>query len=162
LYDHEVAVKVPRFRLAWVMVFVVLAALNFTALRAALDAPSPTSELLALGAMPMATVLTMGLLIGHRRHVSRPFLLGFESFGIMALAVYVVLASCFAKEVVGRYASLFIEPVANIIGRNQPVIFIPIAYSVGVVVLGFPQVAFALIGGFLSRRYRITITKRSE
>jgi hypothetical protein len=74
----------------------------------------------------------------------------------MALALFVVLATRFGNEVVFPYASLFIEPVWKIIGRT--VVYIPIAYSVGVVALGLPQVAFALIGGFLSRNYRITIT----
>jgi hypothetical protein len=56
--------KVPRFRIAWVMVFVALAALNFAVYRAAVDAHSITGVLLALGAMPMATVLAIGLIIG--------------------------------------------------------------------------------------------------
>jgi hypothetical protein len=30
-----------------------------------------------------------------------------------------------------------------------------------VALLGLPQLAFALLGGFLSRRFRITITRRS-
>jgi hypothetical protein len=150
----------PRFRISWIMVFVALAALNFSVLRASLDVPSAAIELLALGAMPMATVLTIGLLIGLRRPGCRPFILGFESFGALALAVYIVLVIWFGEKTVGPYASLFIEPIANIIGRDPEVIFLPIAYSVGVVVLGLPQVAFALIGGSLSRTYRITITKR--
>jgi len=64
----------PRIRIAWVMVFVALAALNFAAFRAAVDAHSITGILLALGAMPTATVLAIGLIIGYRRHGSRPFL----------------------------------------------------------------------------------------
>ena len=153
--------KVPRFRISWIMVFIALAALNFTVLRAAFDDPSPASELLALGTMPMATVLTIGLIIGPQwRPGCRPFILGFESFGALALAVYIVLAIWFGEETVGPFASLFIEPFANIIGRDSEMIFVPIACSIGVVVLGLPQVAFALIGGVLSRKYQITITKR--
>ena len=55
---------------------------------------------------------------------------------------------------------MILEPLAIIVVSDRSVIFIPIAYSVAVVVLGLPQVAFALIGGVLSRKYRITITKR--
>jgi hypothetical protein len=153
-------VEVARFRIAWVMVFVVFAALNFSVLRAALDFRSPIIELLAVGAMPTATVLTIGTLIGYRRHGFRPFILGFESFGASALAVYIVPTIWFGEETVGPYASLFIEPFANTIGRKPEVILVPIANSIGVVALGLPQVAVALIGGFLSRKYRITITKR--
>jgi hypothetical protein len=141
------------------MVLVALVALNFTVLRAALDSPSATSELLSVGAMPMATVLAIGLIIGYQHHGSRPFLLGFVSFGAMALALFVVLAACFGEEVVLPYARLFIAPLAKIIGTDNA-IFIPIAYSVGAVALGLPQVAFALMGGFLSRKYQITITRR--
>src|SRR5262245_36481116 len=131
------------------MVFVALAALNFTVLRAAIDAHSPNSAFFAWGAMPMATVLAIGLIIGYRHHGSRQFLRGFESFGVMALALFAVLVSCFGVEALGPYVNLFIEPFAKIIDRDRSVIFMPIAYSVGVVVLGVPQVALALMGGFL-------------
>jgi hypothetical protein len=60
--------------------------------------------------MPMATVLAIGLLIGHRRLRDHPFLLGFESFGALALAVYVVLASFFSEKTIGPYLGLFIDP----------------------------------------------------
>jgi hypothetical protein len=76
-HDQRIAMTVPRFRIAWIMVVVALAALNFAVFRAAGNA---RSVLLALGAMPMATVLTIGLIIAYQRHESRPFLRGFESF----------------------------------------------------------------------------------
>src|SRR5262245_11262647 len=114
--------KVPRFRIAWGMAFVALAALYFTVLRAAYTAPGPAKELLALGAMPMATVLTIGFIVGYRRHGSRPFLLGFESFGATALALFVVVAARFGEEAVFPYLSLFIEPLAEIIGKGRPAI----------------------------------------
>ena len=73
---------VPRFRIAWVMVAVAIAALNLAVIRVLLG--SPVGELVVLGALPMANVLAVGLLIGLRRRGSRPFLLGFEAFGAMA------------------------------------------------------------------------------
>ena len=66
------------------MVFVALAALDFAVFRAALDDSPKTGGHLAWGTMPMAIVLAIGLFIGYRHHGSRPFLLGFESFGVMA------------------------------------------------------------------------------
>src|SRR4051794_7505293 len=72
LYDQEAAVKVPRFRIAWVMAFIALAALNFTVLRVVLDHYNPTSELVAVGAIPMANILAIGLLVGHRYRGGRP------------------------------------------------------------------------------------------
>ena len=98
--------KVPRFRIAWVMVFVAIAALDFGAIRAVFDRNSRTSYLLGIGALPMANVLVVGLLIGHRRRGSRRFLLGFEAFGAMALAVYVTVASLFTEDLVIPYLRL--------------------------------------------------------
>ena len=102
------------------------------------------------------TVLAIGLIIGYRRHGSRPFLLGFESFGAMALALFAVLSACFGDKMLDSYIRILIDPLSKIIGPDRPLIHIPVAY----VALGLPQVAFALMGGFLSRKYRITITKR--
>jgi hypothetical protein len=142
------------------MVLVVLAALNFAVIRAALDIPSTFIALSAWGAMPMATVLAIGFIIGCRSHGSRPFLRGFEAFGVLALALFVVLALFFGPNVVGPYVTRFISPLVGIIGWDRPFILISIEYLVAVVALGLPQVAFALIGGFLSRRYWSTMTKR--
>ena len=145
--------KVPRFRIAWLIVFVALSALNFAVLRAAGNA---TGALLALGAMPMATVLAIGLIVGYRRHGSRPFLLGFESFGAMALALFAVLAARYGEKMLEAFMRIFIYPLPRILGPNQPLINMLFAY----VAFGLPQVAFALMGGFLSRKYRITMTRR--
>src|SRR5258708_1404686 len=141
--------KVPRFRIAWVMVFVALAALNFAVFRAAVGAHNITGILLALGAMPMATVLAKGLIIGYRRHGSRPFLLGFESFGAVALALFAVLAASFGEKILDSYIRIFIEPLPKVLGPARSLFHIPIAC----VALGLPQVAFALIGAFLSRKF---------
>ena len=49
-----------------------------------------------------------------------------------------------------------IGPVSNTIGQNWPVVHIPIFYSVAVVMLALPQMTFALIGGFLFRKFKIS------
>ena len=41
---------------------------------------------------------------------------------------------------------------------GPPFVYIPIRYFVAVVMFVWPQVAFALVGGFLSRRFKVTIT----
>ena len=64
--------RVLRFRIARVMVFVALAALNFTAIRAVSDYADPRGTLLGVGALPMANVLAVGPLIGYRSRRSRP------------------------------------------------------------------------------------------
>ena len=159
------AVRSHRFRIAWVMVAVAIAALDFAAIRALL--PRHTDVLddqkgmcLLLGALPMANVLVVGMLIGHCCPGSRPFLQGFEAFGAMALALFLLLASSFPREVVMRYLVPFVAPVEWITGPANPFASIPIQCFVAVIVLGLPQVAFALFGGSLSRKFRVTITRR--
>lgn len=142
------------------MVFVAVAAINFAAVRAMMANPGPVSEALAIGAMPMASVLVMAFLAGRRRPGRHQFLLGFVAFGTMALTIYIVLAVCFHDSTVDPYVRPFIAPVVQIIGRERLVIYIPIAYSIAVAVLVLPQLAFALLGGFLWQRYRILIVRR--
>jgi hypothetical protein len=140
------------------MVGVAIAALDFAAIREMLD--SPTVSFLVLGTLPMANVLAVGMLVGQRRPGSRPFLLGFEVFGAMALALFVDLASLlpYGDGLMNSYLSPLIEPMEKFIGRDRPFVFIPTACLGCVAMLGWPQLAFALIGGFLSRRFKITIT----
>ena len=59
--------KVPRFRIASFMVVVAVVALDFSMIRAMPVIGPPTSVLLVIGALPMANVLPVILLIGHRR-----------------------------------------------------------------------------------------------
>ena len=82
--------KMPRFRIAWIMVAVAIAALDFAAIRASLDIRE--AVLFVLGALPMANVLAVGILIAQQRPGSRPFFLGFEAFGAMALALFITVA----------------------------------------------------------------------
>jgi hypothetical protein len=136
------------------MVFIALAALNLTAIRGVSEIGSRTNNhgvaILALGALPMANVLTVGLLIGRRRRGGRPFLLGFEAFGAAALVLYLALVSFFAEGSVMPYLYLVLKPLAQTIGLH-----IPVFYAITAVMLGLPQLAFALIGGILSRRFGI-------
>ncbi len=152
--------KSPRFRITTIMLVVAMAALDFGAIRAMPEIGPPTSELLVLGALPMTNVLAVGLLIGHRRPGTRPFLMGFEAFGVMALALYVALVSFSPQTVLIPYLEPLFQPIRITIGPGRPVVLIATLCSVGVVMLGWPQVALALIGGSLSRRFRVTTTRR--
>jgi hypothetical protein len=149
----------PRFRIAWLMVAVAVAGLNFGAIRAML---APGMGLrggsLVVGALPTANVLVAGLLIARQRPRTRPFLLGFEAFGATALYLYVVLvASPLHREVVMPYVQRVLDPINQRMGTGPPLVLIPVRVSVGVVLLVLPQMAVALIGGFLSRRFTSTI-----
>jgi hypothetical protein len=159
---HEVTVELPRFRIVWLMVAVAIAALDFALIRAMLGfRPSNAGVLLVFGALPMANVLVAGLLAARYRPGSRPYLLGFEAFGTMALALYISLVViCPRREGPIRfYMDLIVDALGKTIGINHP-LFSSIAVFLVVLTLGFPQIAFAAIGGLLSRRYRITITRR--
>ena len=105
----------------------------------------------------MASVLMMGLLAGRRRPDRHPFLLGFTTFGGAALAVYVIQAVYFGDSTVGPYVGRFLEPLARIVGYKS-VAWIPIAYPIAVMLLTWPQITFAMLGGWLSKRYRASIT----
>jgi hypothetical protein len=98
----------------------------------------------------MANVLTVGLLIGRRRGGGRPFLLGFEAFGAAALMLDLALVGFFAEGSVMPYLYLVLKPLARTIGLH-----VPVFYAIAAVMLGLPQLAFALIGGILSRRFGI-------
>ena len=169
--------KVPRIRIAWVMVAVAVAALNFGAIRAwsqlrighglgpkgrIVSYINNTVDELVIGALPMANVLVIGLLLGQRHSASRPFLLGFETFGVAALAFFVVLAYFYTEEVVQPYVLWFLRlrSLQRIVANFSPVFRIPIFYSIAALLVGLPQLVFALVGGLLSHRFRITITLR--
>jgi hypothetical protein len=155
-------VKMPRFRIAWIMVAVAIAALDFAAIRASLDIRE--AVLFVLGALPMANVLAVGILIARQRPGSRPFLLGFEAFGAMALALFITaaVASLPFDEymVIAYYLAPVLRLIQKSIRQDQPLVFVPIVLFAYVVMLGWPQVVFALIGGLLSRRFKVTITRR--
>jgi hypothetical protein len=87
-------VKAPRFRIAWIMVAVAIVGINFAGIRALLDPRlDNTRVFLILGALPVANVLVVSMLIARKRPGSRPFLLGFEIFGALALTICIVGAT---------------------------------------------------------------------
>jgi hypothetical protein len=152
-------VKSPRFRISSLMVAVAIAALDSWAIVGIeLD---KVGILLVFGALPMANVLVVGLLTARHRPATRPYLLGFEAFGATALALYIILVTtCHGHDGPIFYFIEFMgDALRRIIGQDHPS-FIPIAWFLFVVVLGAPQLALALIGGFLSRRFKIIIVRR--
>jgi hypothetical protein len=142
------------------MVAVALAALDFGVIRALAPSWDGLGGFLILGALPMLNVLLFGLLIAGQRPTSRPFFLGFEVFGAAALALYVVLLSGFLEEVLIPYLSLFDNLLDKPLVGYGPIVFVLVGNSVIVLALSLPQIALALLVGFLARRYKITITRR--
>lgn len=152
--------KVGRFRIVWLMVAIAIAALDFAVIRAVLRYPE--IGFFVLGALPMVNVLVVGTLVAQRHPENRPFLLGFAVSGAMVLALFVALMILDTNQngPIFYYLSLLYVPLEKAVGLDRPYVRIPLECSGVVGMLTVPQVAFALIGGFLSRRFKITITRR--
>jgi hypothetical protein len=144
--------KPPRFRIAWLMAIVALAALNLAAIRAASDSSSGPEVLLCMVALPMTNVLALAILIGHRHRGWRRLLLGFEAFGVSALA-YLIVAILSGEAWVWSYITLVLEPTRAIVrpsgGANWSTIRLLVGRSILSAWATLPQLAFALVGGFL-------------
>ena len=114
-------------------------------------------DLLALGALPMANVLAVGILIALWRRGGRPFLLGFVAFGAVALALYLLVWTFCDHYSVRFYIFRVRDPLRKDVGYLEPLgLLQPVINGVVVVLLGWPQMAFALLGGFLARRLNRT------
>jgi hypothetical protein len=134
------------------MGFIALAALDFRATREMYHVESRTSSLLAKGAMPMANVLVVGLLIRHRRPRSRRFLSGFVVSGAMALAVYVVMTLFVIKFKNQDLLNIYIWYIHKEFflpqGTLRSLQDYPWTYFLAVAVwFSLPQLAVALVGG---------------
>jgi hypothetical protein len=148
-------VKGIRFPIAWLMVIVALAALDFGAFRAALDHANGPHVLLCVVALPMANALVLGLLIGRRHRGSHRFLVGFEAFGAAALA-YLIAAILSGEDWVWSYLTLATGPIRATIGPTGggkwTTSRLLVARSFLSLFATLPQLTFALMGGFLSRK----------
>ncbi len=144
--------NVIRFPIAWLMAIVAIAALDFGAIRAASDIAAGTNVLLCMVGLPMANLLTIGLLIGQRHRESRQFLFGFEAFGIGALAFLIKEILC-GQDWMWSYLRLVIEPLTAAIRMTGWGEWSRFGLPVGRFFLSLwatlPQLAFALIGGYL-------------
>lgn len=155
--------KLPRFHIAWLMVAVAIAAVDFGAIRVML-APDTFRVVIfwVFGALPMANVLVVGLLVARYRPKSRSFLLGFEGLGAIALAVYIFLpreCTDFAGTIMS-YLDLGPSALGPYLGTEPSLVVVALYWLLVVVMLAAPQFVFALIGGFLSRRFKTTVMRR--
>jgi hypothetical protein len=147
------ALKLPSFSIAEMMVIVAIVALDFGAIR------SGTSGLatpyLVFGGAPMQGVLVIGLLLmfHRRRRVPKPvpFLLGFEVVGWIGHLVYVVLCLQ-AAESLDRHMVAVLTPLLNAMGASLASLDWISRYALGMAYLAAPQLAVALVGGWISQR----------
>jgi hypothetical protein len=129
-------VRAPRFRIAWIMFAVAIAAINFAPIRA-LNDPGLGGVLVVVGALPVANVLVVGMLIARKRPGSRPFLLGFEVFGALALALYLVAVTYSGSRsgLLDRYLSQVLGPLHPVLQPYGPFAGTAIELFVGFVML---------------------------
>jgi hypothetical protein len=145
------------------MTFVAIAALDFGAIRVWYqhlpynDADTVWVETLAFGGRPMANLLAVGIMVGLRHPQARPFLWGFATFGGLASALFGVLAYFYTLEVIQPFLVWFfeLESVETAIRGFRRDARDLIQYFIGTLLLGLPQLAFALSGGLLTRKFRI-------
>ena len=153
---------VLRFNISWIMAFVAIAALDFGAMRLLFNSAfGLNAHLISVwgwGALLMANILAIGLLLGSMGRASRRFIWGFEIFGATTLALYVSGASFFPEELVIPLMDHIGRPLVEIL-RDGPYLYRSgyiVLNLVLAVVTALPQLAFALVGGFLFRNFRLT------
>jgi hypothetical protein len=157
------------------MAFVAFTALNFGAIRVMSDFQTAiytaktmdefekavrihrVIDALKFGAIPMANVLAAGFLIGYLRRArgNRRFLWGFEVFGTIALALYIAIACHYADSLL-TFCLTLLGPLVKRTGPYMTTMQIVIAYSAWIVMHVLPQLLIAVIGGFLTRNFRIS------
>jgi hypothetical protein len=147
--------RIPRFTISGMMALVLLGALDTWACKALMSSllfVPPLSELIVLGALPMANVLALGLypiLMSRHEHESgRPGLVGFEVGGLAALLFYL------AGSV------LMPHPIHDGVGNLLRAIGLvpgPAFLAGAVVLLLLPQVALAILGARLGRTYKFRV-----
>jgi hypothetical protein len=96
------------------------------------------------------------MLIARKHPLSRPFLLGFEVFGVLALALYTVAVTWSGSG--GGPLDTYLSPLVALRPAIRP--YGPLAAGaielfVAFVMLVGPQLVFAVIGGLLSRRFTV-------
>jgi hypothetical protein len=113
----------------------------------------------------MSNVLAAGRPIGHCFPATRPFVLGFEEFGA-AVAFFIAVACMFPLEFSINYLHLLLKPNMNNFGlglstatsgRHPP--FVLRFYATAVIMLSLPQLT-SLLGGVLSRKFKVIIVRR--
>ncbi len=154
--------KLPRIRIAWVMLAIAILAIDFAVMRALMNYGSASREELLFGAVPMANELVVGLLIWQQRPNRRLFFTGFELFGAIALAFYIALALLLSgrSDAIHAYVAIALDPIAAPMRQPRTLSEMLIVWFVVLFMLAWPQIAFALIGGYLSSKHKVAVTRR--
>jgi hypothetical protein len=168
---HDVqgfAVKMLRFSIAKFMLVVTIVALDCIAVRAIPQAVTVFDIFWGFGVLPMANILAIVILIAKRRRRSQPFLWGFETFGLVAVSLcfllFCVLWICSCQDEIGFFIIVrLLGPwlLAMSVDPNRET-YGPILFASFAVFITVPQLVFGLIGGLLSRKFKIVRRVRAE
>jgi hypothetical protein len=139
------------------MLIVAVAALNLAVLQARILRSHPG----LVGALPMANVLAVGLIVGRRRAGSRPFVVGFLAFGAISVATYAAAVTWFDDQIKTLYIAPVLRYLVRTIGLGHPLILLPAEDLAVVLMLVLPQFVVALMGGLVSRKF-VTIRRVSR
>lgn len=163
--------NLPRFSIAWIMAIIVIVAIDFAAIRAVDGTNTLVGGLIAIGSIPMAGILMLGipsLIKGlSGRGKVRRFLNGFEGLGWTSLFVYTGSSILFPESIAGQFESV-LNSLVKVMGWDAADTSDPswqlFLLFVGILILLLPQSVIALIGGWLNQRFeiRITIKRRRE
>jgi len=152
----EAAVKLTRLTISDLMALVLLVALDIWVGKALRGIPlfvPDLSDLIIFGALPMASVLAIGLYPILRSHHEpkrdRPGMVGFEIGGLAALLAFLVCSLILTRPLHDGVGDLL-----RAIGLGPPG---PVFLTAAVVLLLVPQLAVALLGVWLYRRYDIRV-----
>lgn len=64
------------------------------------------------------------------------------------------------RDMISSYLKPVLDRTEAVAGREQEFLATSVLGCVVAVMLGWPQLAFALVGGYISRRYKVTVTRR--
>jgi hypothetical protein len=161
--------NLPRFSIAWIMAMIVIVAIDLAAIRALDGTSTVIGGLIAIGSVPMAGLLLLGLpsLIwgSSGRGESRLLLAGFEGIGWTTLLAYTGSAILLPESVAAGTASIaealvsVAEALLKVLGLDTVVGFNPawpwFGLLLPLLILLLPQLVIALIGGWLNHRFEI-------
>ena len=149
-----------RFSISALMAVVLLIALDCMAFNTLLIRPlfqRHLSELFVVGALPMANILAVGLIRlftkRNRPGQTRPFLVGFDVFGGVALLLFLRLLLA-GRDSLHDGVDHALRPLSLWPGH-------PLFLVGAVTLLLLPQLALASVGGWLVRTYRIVVERRT-
>ena len=165
------AMRLPRLSIASLMALVVGFAFNFFLLRKVFIGDGQLGEVI-VGVQVMVNVLAFAIYCilyydGYTR-----FNKGFVGFGFVAVlacllcfSIVPVTMDSFMNAVAKPFEAIFDKLIIYYIGnsyrnRNLEIVFLIPFTLILSATIALPQLLFAMLGGYLARRYRVIIQRR--